>query len=77
MGRLSLQSKARSEGLYPKEGIDYEKTLSHVIMIKSIHILLSTIATLDYETWQMDVYTAFLNKNLTERIYMVQPEGFV
>ncbi|GJW05036.1 retrovirus-related pol polyprotein from transposon TNT 1-94 [Tanacetum coccineum] len=31
----------------------------------------------DYEIWQMDVKTAFLNGYLDEDIYMVQPEGFV
>ncbi|GJZ02033.1 retrotransposon protein, putative, ty1-copia subclass, partial [Tanacetum coccineum] len=31
----------------------------------------------DYEIWQMDVKTAFLNGYLNEDIYMVQPEGFV
>nr|GEU99856.1 hypothetical protein [Tanacetum cinerariifolium] len=31
----------------------------------------------DYEIWQMDVKTAFLNGFLDEDIYMEQPEGFV
>ncbi|GJW99672.1 retrotransposon protein, putative, ty1-copia subclass [Tanacetum coccineum] len=31
----------------------------------------------DYEIWQMDVKTAFLNGYLDEDIYMVQPDGFV
>ena len=34
-------------------------------------------AALDYEIWQMDVKTVFLNGNLDERIYMQQPEGFI
>ena len=46
-------------------------------MLKSIRILLSIAAALDYEIWQMDVKTAFLNGNLDERIYMQQPEGFI
>ncbi|GJW12588.1 retrotransposon protein, putative, ty1-copia subclass [Tanacetum coccineum] len=32
---------------------------------------------INYEIWQMDVKTAFLNGYLDEDIYMVQPEGFV
>mgnify|MGYP002717087130 FL=1 len=46
-------------------------------MLKTIRILLSIAAALDYEIWQMDVKTAFLNGNLDERIYMQQPEGFI
>ncbi|RVW19632.1 Retrovirus-related Pol polyprotein from transposon TNT 1-94 [Vitis vinifera] len=46
-------------------------------MLKSIRILLSIAAYYDYEIWQMDVKTAFLNGHLEETIYMVQPEGFV
>ncbi|KAA0025358.1 gag/pol protein [Cucumis melo var. makuwa] len=43
---------------------------------KSIRILLSIATFYDYETWQMDVKTAFLNGNLEESIFMSQPEGF-
>ena len=45
-------------------------------MLKSIHILLSIAAALNYDIWQMDVKTAFLNGYLEESIYMEQPEGF-
>ena len=45
-------------------------------MLKSIRILLSIAACLDYEIWQMDIKIAFLNGNLEEDIYMQQPEGF-
>ena len=46
-------------------------------MLKSIRILLSIDDALDYETWQMDVKTAFLNGYLDESIYMMQPKGFI
>jgi hypothetical protein len=46
-------------------------------MLKSIRIILAIAAYFDYEIWQMDVKTAFLNGNLTEDVYMTQPEGFV
>ena len=46
-------------------------------MLKSIRILLAVAAYYDYEIWQMDVKTAFLNGNLLEDVYMTQPEGFV
>ena len=60
-----------------KEGIDYEETFSLVAMLKSIRILLSIATHYDYEIWQMDVKTVFLNGNLEEEIYMMQQEAFV
>ncbi|KAL2486096.1 cysteine-rich RLK (RECEPTOR-like protein kinase) 8 [Abeliophyllum distichum] len=47
------------------------------VMVKSIRILLFIAAHYDYEVWQMNVKTAFLNGHLEECIYMVQPDGFV
>ena len=60
-----------------KEGIDYGETFLPVVMLKSIWILLSIAAHLDYEIWKMDVNTAFLNGSLEETIYMQQPDGFI
>ena len=60
-----------------KEGTDYEETFSLVAMLKSIRILLSIAAHYNFEIWQMDVKTAFLNGNLEEEIYMMQPKGFI
>ncbi|KAL0284851.1 UNVERIFIED_CONTAM: hypothetical protein Sangu_2806300 [Sesamum angustifolium] len=45
-------------------------------MAKCIRIMLAIAAWYDYETWQMDVKTAFLNGFVEEEIYMDQPEGF-
>ncbi|GKU97061.1 hypothetical protein SLEP1_g10245 [Rubroshorea leprosula] len=71
--------KARlvAKGYNQKEGIDYEETFSPVVMLKSIRILLAIAAYYDYEIWQMDVKTAFLNGHLQEDIYMDQPDGFI
>ncbi|KAM1524601.1 hypothetical protein ACFX10_009184 [Malus domestica] len=71
--------KARlvAKGYRQREGIDYEETFSPVAMIKSIRILLAIAAYHDYEIWQMDVKTAFLNSYVEEELYMTQPEGFV
>jgi hypothetical protein len=74
---LTFKARVVAKGYAQKEGIDYEETFSPVAMLKSIRILLSIAAHLDYEIWQMDVKTAFLNGNLDECIYMVQPDGFI
>ena len=39
--------------------------------------MLAIAAYYDYEIWQMDVKTAFLNGHLKEGLFMMQPEGFV
>ncbi|GKA60188.1 retrotransposon protein, putative, ty1-copia subclass [Tanacetum coccineum] len=56
--------------------IDDEETFSPVAKIKSVRIMLAITAFHDYEIWQMDVKTAFLNRKLTEDVFMAQPEGF-
>ncbi|GJR02260.1 ribonuclease H-like domain-containing protein [Tanacetum coccineum] len=57
--------------------VDYEETFSPVADIRAIRILIAIAAYYDYEIWQMDVKTAFLNGHLSEEVYMEQPEGFV
>ncbi|KAA0049626.1 gag/pol protein [Cucumis melo var. makuwa] len=66
-----------AKGYTQREGVDYEETFSPVAMLKSIRILMSIATFYDYEIWQMDVKTAFLNGNLEESIFMSQPEGFI
>ena len=70
--------KARlvAKGYHQHYGIDYDETFSPVAMLKSIRIMLAIVAHLDYEIWQMDVKIAFLNGELTEEVYMIQPKGF-
>ena len=46
---------------------------SPVAMLKSVRIMLAIVAFYDYEIWQMDVKTAFLNGFLKKELYMMQP----
>ncbi|GKE24086.1 putative RNA-directed DNA polymerase, partial [Tanacetum coccineum] len=57
--------------------VDYEKTFLPVADIKAIRILIVMAAFYDYNIWQMDVKTAFLNGRLNKDVYMVQPGGFM
>nr|GEW88114.1 hypothetical protein [Tanacetum cinerariifolium] len=58
------------------QGFDYKKTFFPVADIRAIRILIAIATYYDYEIWQMDVKTAFLNGYLNEEVYMEQPEGF-
>ncbi|MCR2847927.1 hypothetical protein KN825_15195, partial [Weizmannia coagulans] len=71
--------KARlvAKGFKQTHGINYDETFSPVAMSKSIRSLIVIATYYDYEIWQMDVKTTFLNGNLLEDVYMTQPEGFV
>ena len=42
----------------------------------SFRIIMALVAHYDLELHQMDVKTAFLNGNIDETIYTVQPENF-
>ncbi|GJU86906.1 retrotransposon protein, putative, ty1-copia subclass [Tanacetum coccineum] len=57
--------------------IDYEETIAPVADIRAIRILIAIVTFYDYEIWQMNVKTVFLNRYLSEEVYMEQPKGFV
>ena len=71
--------KARlvAKGYRKFQGVDYDETFSPVAKLKSVRIMLAIAAFYDYEIWQMDVKTAFLNGFLKEELYMMQPEDFI
>ncbi|KAK1678400.1 hypothetical protein QYE76_039248, partial [Lolium multiflorum] len=64
--------KARlvAKGFRQIQGVDYDETFSPVAKLKSVRILLAIAAFFDYEIWQMDVKTAFLNGDIEEELYM-------
>ncbi|KAJ9566458.1 hypothetical protein OSB04_002424 [Centaurea solstitialis] len=72
----TFKARLVAKGFTQTHGIDYDETFSPVAMLKSIRILMAISAYFNYEIWQMDVKTAFLNGKLTEDVYMEQLEGF-
>lgn len=71
--------KARlvAKGFTQREGIDYSDTFAPVVRYESIRVLLALAAKNDLEMAKFDVKTAFLNGDIEEDLYMIQPQGFV
>ncbi|GKB13551.1 copia protein [Tanacetum coccineum] len=73
------QNKARlvAQGYNQQEGIDYDETYAPIARLESIRILLAYACALDFELFQMDVKSAFLNGFINEDVYVAQPPGFI
>ena len=65
-----------AKGYAQKEGIDYNKVFSPVVIHSYIRILLAFVVQFDLELIQLDVKTAFLHNDLEEEIYISKPDGF-
>ena len=74
---ITYKARLVAKGYHEKQGVEYDETFSPVAILKSIRIILAIAAHYDYDIWQMDMKTTFLNGNLTEEVYMTQPEGFI
>ncbi|KAL0413362.1 UNVERIFIED_CONTAM: Copia protein [Sesamum radiatum] len=72
----AFKARLMAKGYTPRPGVDFEETYLPVAMAKSIWILLAITAWYDYEIWQMDVQTTFLNGFVEKEIYTDQLEGF-
>ncbi|GJZ03337.1 zinc finger, CCHC-type containing protein [Tanacetum coccineum] len=73
----TFKSRLIAKGFTQTYEVDYEETFSPVADIRAIRILIAIVAFYDYEIWQMDVKTTFLNEHPSEEVYMMQPKGFV
>ncbi|RDY04608.1 hypothetical protein CR513_11656, partial [Mucuna pruriens] len=70
--------KARlvAKGFTRKESIDYKETFSPISSKDSFRTIMTLLAHFDLELYHMDVKTVFLNGDIDETIYMVQPKNF-
>ena len=55
----TIKTKLVTKGYTQTQEIDYEETLSPIVMIILIRIQLATTTFHDYEMWQMDVQRCF------------------
>nr|GEZ88694.1 ribonuclease H-like domain-containing protein [Tanacetum cinerariifolium] len=65
------------EVLRQQLGIDCDETFSPVVKPATVRIVLSLTVSYKWPIHQLDVKTAFLNRDLSKTVYMHQPPGFV
>jgi hypothetical protein len=73
-----IRNKARlvCKGYAQIEGLDFSETFAPVEILEPIRMFLAYAHHKRFKVYQMDVKSAFLNGDLSEEVYMEQPEGF-
>jgi hypothetical protein len=72
-----VRFKARlvARGFTQQQGVDFEETYSPVMKYKTLRILLTLVVQYGWRLEIMDVQTAYLHADLTDTVYMQQPDG--
>lgn len=73
-----IKYKARlvAKGYVQEHGIDFDEIYAPVTRLETVRLLLALAAKNEWEVHHLDVKTAFLNGEISEDVYVVQPEGF-
>lgn len=73
-----IKYKARlvAKGYVQRQGIDFEDAFAPVTRMETVRLLLALAEKNGWEVHHLDVKSAFLNGELMEDVYVMQPEGF-
>ena len=73
-----VRNKARlvAKGYNQEEGIDFDGTYAPIARLEAVRLLLANACMCNFNFFQMDVKSSFLNGFLNEEVYVSQPPGF-
>lgn len=60
-------------GYMQKQGINFEESFAPVTRLETVHLLLILSATNGWEVHHYDVKLAFLNREIHDEVYVLQP----
>ena len=75
-GSTRSRPNLMAKGYAQEYGIDYEETFAPVARITFVRSLLAIVAVHQWPLSQMDVKNAFLNGDLTKKVYMQAPPNY-
>ena len=74
---INYNSRFISKGFSQFQGVDYTKTFSLVAKMDSIRLVLTIVASKQWEVHHMDVKSDFIHGEIHEDIYMQKHKGFI
>ena len=72
----SIKPDQFQKGFHQRAGLDYDEVFSPVVKPASVILILSIALSKGWSIRQFDFNNAFLNGELSEEVFMLQPEGF-
>ena len=70
------KARLAAKGYAQEYGLDYEETFSPVAKMATIRVVAAIAVHRGWKLHQMDFSNAFLNGDLIEEVYMMQPPGY-